>query len=232
MLKDLEAVQAFAVAQRLPLPLAGLVSELHRSFVAAGLGPQDNAAIMRQFSAIATAERPGLPPGSTRRRNVIDNKSGRPSGPAGRSGKMAQDTALRFEGIVKSFGGVRALRGVSLAVGRGEIVALLGENGAGKSTLIKILGGIHRPDEGRVSIGGTPYRHRTGGRAGRQAVAFIHQDLGLVDWMTVAENMGLAQGFARAGRRGPIDWRAPRGGPPRRWPRSAATSIPRSGCRR
>jgi 2-hydroxy-3-oxopropionate reductase len=50
MLKDLEAVQAFAVAQRLPLPLAGLVSELHRSFVAAGLGPQDNAAIMRQFS--------------------------------------------------------------------------------------------------------------------------------------------------------------------------------------
>lgn len=50
MLKDLEAVQTFAAAQRLPLPLAGLVSELHRSFVAAGLGPQDNAAIMRQFS--------------------------------------------------------------------------------------------------------------------------------------------------------------------------------------
>lgn len=57
---------------------------------------------------------------------------------------------LLFDRIVKSFGGTQALKGVSLKVERGEIVALLGENGAGKSTLIKVLGGIHRPDEGGV----------------------------------------------------------------------------------
>ena len=56
---------------------------------------------------------------------------------------------LVFDRIVKSFGGTQALKGVSLTVDRGEIVALLGENGAGKSTLIKVLGGIYRPDGGQ-----------------------------------------------------------------------------------
>ncbi|MEO1512625.1 MAG: ATP-binding cassette domain-containing protein, partial [Planctomycetota bacterium] len=62
------------------------------------------------------------------------------------------EDGLVFDSIEKSFGGTQALRGVSLSVGRGEIVALLGENGAGKSTLIKILGGIHRADRGAVRI--------------------------------------------------------------------------------
>ncbi|MCP3384904.1 MULTISPECIES: sugar ABC transporter ATP-binding protein [unclassified Bradyrhizobium] len=115
--------------------------------------------------------------------------------------------ALRFDGVVKSFGGTRALKGVSFGVGRGEIVALLGENGAGKSTLIKVLGGIHRPDAGAVTIAGEPYHHAPGGRADHQPVAFIHQDLGLVEWMTVAENVGLAQGFPRTRPFGLIDWR-------------------------
>ena len=112
---------------------------------------------------------------------------------------------LFFDRIVKSFGGTQALKSVSLRVARGEIVALLGENGAGKSTLIKVLGGIHRPDEGGVSIDGTPYAHEAG-RAGGQRVAFIHQDLGLIDWMSVAENIALALGYVRKGRR--IDWTA------------------------
>jgi len=112
---------------------------------------------------------------------------------------------LFFDRIVKSFGGTQALRGVSLTVGRGEIVALLGENGAGKSTLIKVLGGIHRPDEGGVSIDGAPYAHEAGGAGGRR-VAFIHQDLGLIEWMSVAENIALALGYVRKGRR--IDWAA------------------------
>ena len=55
MLKDLEAVQSFAIQQRLPLPVTGLVSELHRSFVAAGLGPDDTAAMMLQFSGYRPA---------------------------------------------------------------------------------------------------------------------------------------------------------------------------------
>jgi ribose transport system ATP-binding protein len=118
---------------------------------------------------------------------------------------QASADGLFFDRVAKSFGGTRALKGVSLKVSRGEIVALLGENGAGKSTLIKILGGIHRPDDGDVMIDGVPYVHEAG-RAGGQRVAFIHQDLGLIEWMTVAENIALALGYARRGRR--IDWAA------------------------
>jgi len=84
------------------------------------------------------------------------------------------------------------------------IVALLGENGAGKSTLIKTLGGIHTPDSGRVLIDGEPYQHKPAGFGERQKVAFIHQDLGLIEWMTVAENISLALGFSR--KNGLIKW--------------------------
>lgn len=115
-----------------------------------------------------------------------------------------RQSGLFFDSIDKHFGGTYALRDVSLAVGRGEIVALLGENGAGKSTLIKVLGGIHRPDSGQVLIDGKPYEHRPAGFGERQKVAFIHQDLGLIEWMTVAENMALALGFKRSG--GLIQW--------------------------
>lgn len=112
---------------------------------------------------------------------------------------------LFFDGIDKHFGGTYALKDVSLSIGRGEIVALLGENGAGKSTLIKILGGIHQPDAGQVQVDGTPYRHKPAGFGERQKVAFIHQDLGLIEWMTVAENIALALGYSRKG--GIIKWR-------------------------
>lgn len=115
------------------------------------------------------------------------------------------ERGLFFDRVVKSFGGTQALRGVSLRVGPGEIVALLGENGAGKSTLIKTLGGINRPDSGGVFIDGSPYAHEAG-KMGGQKVAFIHQDLGLIDWMSVAENIALSLGYARRGRR--IDWTA------------------------
>ena len=118
---------------------------------------------------------------------------------------VAATDGLLFDRVVKSFGGTQALKGVSLHVARGEIVALLGENGAGKSTLIKVLGGIHRPDAGGVSIDSAPYAH-VAGRTGGQKVAFIHQDLGLIEWMSVAENIALALGYVRRKRR--IDWSA------------------------
>ncbi|MEO0830150.1 MAG: sugar ABC transporter ATP-binding protein [Pseudomonadota bacterium] len=114
-------------------------------------------------------------------------------------------SGLFFDGIDKHFGGTYALKDVSLFVGRGEIVALLGENGAGKSTLIKVLGGIHQPDAGQVLIDGAPYQHRPAGFGERQKVAFIHQDLGLIEWMTVAENIALALGYSR--KSGLIRWR-------------------------
>ncbi len=111
---------------------------------------------------------------------------------------------LDFEGITKRFGGTTALRDVTLHLNAGEVLALLGENGAGKSTLIKALAGIHVPDEGRILFKGEPYRHAPPKPNVKQRVVFIHQDLGLVEWMTVAENMGLAQGFSRRGRL--INW--------------------------
>jgi ribose transport system ATP-binding protein len=112
---------------------------------------------------------------------------------------------LSFENVTKRFGGTTALRDVSLTLASGEILALLGENGAGKSTLIKSLAGIHSIDEGRILFKGEPYRHAPPKPKQKQKVAFIHQDLGLVEWMTVAENVGLAQGFSL--RSGLISWR-------------------------
>lgn len=112
---------------------------------------------------------------------------------------------LSFERITKRFGGTVALRDVSLHLDAGEVLALLGENGAGKSTLIKCLAGIHAPDEGRILFKGEPYLHRPPRPNEKQRVAFIHQDLGLVEWMSVAENVGLAQGYSMRG--GLIDWR-------------------------
>ena len=112
---------------------------------------------------------------------------------------MAEAGLLRFRDVAKAFGATRALKGVSFDVRRGEVLALLGENGAGKSTLIKILGGIFRADTGHVEIDGEVYRHQVKASGARQKVSFIHQDLGLIEWMTVAENIALAQGFAGGG---------------------------------
>ena len=127
---------------------------------------------------------------------------------------------LAFEGVTKRFGGTTALRNVTLDLNAGEVLALLGENGAGKSTLIKSLAGIHTPDEGRILFKGEPYRHAPPKPNEKQRVAFIHQDLGLVEWMTVAENMGLAQGFSR--QNGLISWSQTE--------RRAAEALRKVGC--
>ena len=117
-----------------------------------------------------------------------------------------QHKLIAFEGVTKRFGGTVALHDVSLNLAAGEILALLGENGAGKSTLIKALAGIHTPDKGRILFKGLPYAHKPPQPNVKQSVAFIHQDLGLVEWMSVGENVGLAQGFSR--KSGLIDWKA------------------------
>jgi ribose transport system ATP-binding protein len=101
--------------------------------------------------------------------------------------------ALEINGLTKTFAGTRALEGASLTVNRGEILALLGENGAGKSTLIKILAGVHQPDSGSITLAGAPLS----GDTRHRPISFIHQDLGLVDDMTVAENIALVNGFPR-----------------------------------
>ena len=117
---------------------------------------------------------------------------------------------LRFEHISKRFGGTQAVDDVTLDVQAGEVLALLGENGAGKSTLIKLLAGIHRPDTGQMLFDGQPESHWRSRDPLRQPVAFIHQDLGLVEWMTVAENVALGMGYPRrlGWKVGLVDWRA------------------------
>ena len=97
--------------------------------------------------------------------------------------------ALVLKDIVKSFPGVRALRGVSFDVFPGEVHALLGENGAGKSTLIKILSGVHSPDQGEVRVGGNVVHFTEPGQAQQAGIATIYQEFSLYPELTVAENI-------------------------------------------
>jgi rhamnose transport system ATP-binding protein len=99
---------------------------------------------------------------------------------------------LRLTDVSKSFGGVRALRGVSFELLPGEVHALVGENGAGKSTLIKVVTGAHRPDSGTLEIGGRAVTDNDPLRARGLGVAVIYQQPALFPDLTVAENIALA----------------------------------------
>ena len=96
-----------------------------------------------------------------------------------------------MEGVSKRFPGVVALDNVSLAVGTGEIVALIGENGAGKSTLMKILGGAVERDAGTIKINGEPVEIRSPREASALGVEFIHQELSVLDNLDVGANIFL-----------------------------------------
>jgi ABC-type sugar transport system ATPase subunit len=98
---------------------------------------------------------------------------------------------VALRGIVKSYGGALALRGVDLDVRGGEIHALCGENGAGKSTLMNVLGGATRPDSGTLSLDSTVLRLRDPADALRRGIAVIHQEIRLVPTLSVAENLAL-----------------------------------------
>ncbi|GAB3981447.1 sugar ABC transporter ATP-binding protein [Actinoallomurus acanthiterrae] len=113
---------------------------------------------------------------------------------------------LALAGVSKAFGAVRALQDVSLELWGGEIHALAGENGAGKSTLVKILAGVHRPDEGQVLLDGRPHEFHGPGDAQHAGVAVIYQEPTLFPDLSVAENIFMGrQPRARFGR---IDRRA------------------------
>ena len=117
---------------------------------------------------------------------------------------MAEETAaptpqtgaaplLEMEGISKRFAGVHALKGVSLSVWPGEVVALIGENGAGKSTLMKILGGVHQPDSGTIRVSGQPVVIQSVKDSARAGISFIHQELNVLDNIDVAGNVFLGR---------------------------------------
>ena len=112
------------------------------------------------------------------------------TGPPTAMGERA-DHAIRMTGIEKTFGAVRANRGASLEVHRGEIHALVGENGAGKSTLMKILGGLQAPDAGTMEVDGRDVTGWSTREAIAAGIGVVHQHFMLVPTLTVAENIVL-----------------------------------------
>jgi ribose transport system ATP-binding protein len=106
---------------------------------------------------------------------------------------LSRAPLVHVEGVTKSFGGVRALRGVNLDVYPGEVHSLLGENGAGKSTLIKILSGVHTCDDGFIEIAGQKAAFVSPAKARDAGIAVVYQDLSLVESLSVAANLMLGR---------------------------------------
>jgi monosaccharide-transporting ATPase len=117
---------------------------------------------------------------------------------------MSNAPLLRMEGITKVFSGVTALGGVDFTLERGEVHSLVGENGAGKSTLIKIMTGAYRRDGGRILLEGREVDFRTPEDAQRAGVVAVYQEVNLLAYRTVAENIYLGREPRRFGL---IDWK-------------------------
>ncbi len=115
---------------------------------------------------------------------------------------------LQLTSVTKSFGAVRALKGVSFDLRAGEVHALLGENGAGKSTLIKVITGAHQPDGGTIDLSGERVAQLTPSAAHKLGIACIYQQPALFPDLTVAENIGLRLEKTRSFTR--VDWSARR----------------------
>lgn len=111
----------------------------------------------------------------------------------------APEPLLEMRGVVKRFPGVVALGGVDLDVAAGEVHCLLGQNGAGKSTLIKVLAGVHQPDEGQMIWQGGEVRFTHPQAAMEVGVATMYQELDLVPGLTVAENIMLGHEMSTFG---------------------------------
>lgn len=100
---------------------------------------------------------------------------------------------LEVKNIEKTYPGVRALDNVNFDVRRGEVHCLAGENGAGKSTLIEIIGGTHKADQGAILLNGVPVEFSSPKHAQEHGIAVLHQELPVLPYLTVAENIFLAR---------------------------------------
>ena len=109
------------------------------------------------------------------------------------------EAALELRDIRRSFGHVEALRGVSLAVRRGEVHAVMGDNGAGKSTLLKVAAGVVRPDGGQVLMGGAPVDLHSPLDARRAGIETVYQDLALADHRSCVANVFIGREIRRPG---------------------------------
>ena len=106
---------------------------------------------------------------------------------------MSSEYAIKMDHIEKQFGGVYALRDVSLRLRKGTVLSLLGENGAGKSTLMKILTGVITKDAGTIELNGVEINPKNYAEAQDMGIALVPQELALVNYFTVAENMFLGR---------------------------------------
>ena len=102
---------------------------------------------------------------------------------------MSHPVILEMKGIVKSFGPVKALKGVDLDLRAGEVHALMGENGAGKSTLMKVLTGIHDANEGTIHYNGKQVTYSKPKDAMEDGIVIVHQELNMMNHLTVAQNI-------------------------------------------
>jgi galactofuranose transport system ATP-binding protein len=118
---------------------------------------------------------------------------------------MEEKQLLEMTSIVKTFPGVKALKGVQLNIAKGEVHALMGENGAGKSTLIKILTGVYRPDEGVIKFDGNNVEYKAPIEAQNNGISTIYQEVSLIPYLSVTENIFLGRGPKT--RMGTIDWK-------------------------
>ena len=116
-------------------------------------------------------------------------------GNVSRENRETPQTVLETRGIVKTFPGVRALDHVDFCVYSGQLNALVGENGAGKSTLMKILAGVYRPDSGHILIDDKTVNLDNPRQAQAQGINIIHQELNLIPYLSVAENIFLGREF-------------------------------------
>lgn len=105
---------------------------------------------------------------------------------------MQSEFIIKVEGIKKSFGKVKALKGVNLELNPNEILGLIGDNGAGKSTLIKIITGLIKPDEGKIYYKGKEVHFESPLDARKVGIEAVSQDGSLVEIMNIARNFSLA----------------------------------------
>ena len=104
---------------------------------------------------------------------------------------------LVLDNIRKNFGAIEALKGISFSIGKGEVVALLGDNGAGKSTLVKIISGGLEPTSGRMLFEGQEYRARTPAEAKAAGIETVYQDLSLCTNVDVVANFFMGREIVR-----------------------------------
>lgn len=104
---------------------------------------------------------------------------------------------IEMKNIIKSFGSNKVLKDVSITINDGEICALIGENGAGKSTLMNILGGVHKMDTGSIYLNGRKIEFNTPADSLNSGIAFIHQELNLINDLPIFENMFLGREIRR-----------------------------------